>query len=235
MVLQQMIEEIRAALRQRARRADHSLRGRSSQSPAACSASISAEIERLQQRLGGMHAAEPPLNLAIDDAVIDGRGFPAHARRSCRWSSSAALLYQRAKRGETRFGFAVDDAVDPFRTEVALKSRDDHGKRNIHIRRDAIAELCKFPGERSSPRRAVGGLHPAMARGVGKNSDSGLRQLPPREQFAGIVLARRRHVGVTNHAVRRNGMPCRECRAPERSAPRSARRRTGYSRIHARD
>ena len=55
------------------------------------------EVERVQQQLGGMDAAEAFLNLAVEELIVDGAGFPAHAAEDADGLHGAKLAGRDAR------------------------------------------------------------------------------------------------------------------------------------------
>src|SRR5579862_686994 len=69
-----------------------------------------AEVEGIHQRLGRMHAAEALLNLAIDELIIDGRGYPAHPAEHADGFHAPTLEREQAFQQCGAFG--ICNAVD---------------------------------------------------------------------------------------------------------------------------
>ena len=55
------------------------------------------EVGGVQQQLGGMDAAQTLLNLAVEELVVDGAGFPAHAAQDADGLHGAKLAGRNAR------------------------------------------------------------------------------------------------------------------------------------------
>ena len=91
---------------------------------------------------------------------------------------------------------AIDHAINSFRPETALEC--DHGLGAIC---DAVA--ISFEGQQESSI-APAGIYKIF--GWSRNRKPDFRQAFPIEQFAGILLARRRNIAVANNVARRNSI-----------------------------
>src|SRR5258706_10573469 len=99
------------------------------------------------------------------------------------------------KRVENRSALRIPDAIDLRRPEMALEGCDHDWQWRVDIGRRAVSETRELL------------RHETLAgRLIRPQPDAGLRQPFPRKQFPRIRLACRRHVGMSDHAVRRNGM-----------------------------
>ncbi len=123
-----------------------------------------AEIDRVHQAAGGMHAAETFAHLLIDDAVILGRAFPAHAA-----DQADCPGLHGARRVRDHVGRTIEGA------KGTIKSNRGPGCKT----KAAVAALVELIG--------AGG--PALFR-LWHDPDIGLRRLPSlRVDRLGFVVA----------------------------------------------
>src|SRR5258706_4863958 len=145
----------------------------------------------------------PPALLAKDqrpsghltrlELVIPGNG----AQAECDPGVSALEVNLVQQRGKDRFAFLVRHAVDARWAVMALKGFSYGFGLHIHVGPQAVTEGAQ----------AVGEAHrQAMLSRLRPEADARQRQLAPRKQLAGLLLARRRDVGMAEHAFGRNRM-----------------------------
>ena len=143
-----------------------------------------------------MHAAETLLDAAIDQLVIDRRGFPTHPRQQPHGLHRASPFFdiiERDQAGEQRARFGICHAVHAGGAEMALERSDGFFQRRVGV----VAKACK---KRRHLRFA------GISALDGPEPDSLPGQCGPGKQFAGIVLAHGRDIAMAQHAPGGNGV-----------------------------
>src|SRR3954451_20938744 len=103
----------------------------------------------------------------------------------------------------------ISDAIDPDGPEMTLKRGDHlHGRTIIgSAHRNAVAvsrQSLLQPADIVAYSAELERLATHDRRRLHPVTDAGIGQRMPREFLAGILLARGRHVGVAEHAMRRH-------------------------------
>ena len=115
-------------------------------------------------------------------------------------------------------GGRIGDSVDQTRPEVTLKGADDYRELLVIFRRvaNAVAEFPESVSEACDSFATVADLQAMPCDGLERchpQADARFVQSLPRKELTGVFLPCRRHIGMGEDALSRDGVPAEDAGA----------------------